>query len=89
MILNVKYAEYKSGYKVYLTFNNGESVLVDLEETIFSDNRKIFLPHRNIDYFKSFVIKFNTISWDNDSDFAPEYLLELGKLQANPQMSLA
>ncbi len=25
MILNVKHAEYKFGYKVYLVFNNGES----------------------------------------------------------------
>jgi hypothetical protein len=81
MILNVKNAEYKEGYKVFLTFNNGESVLTDLEDAIFSDTRKIFMPLRNIEYFKSFKIRLNTITWDNEADFAPEFLLELGKQQ--------
>ncbi len=81
MILNVTYADYKVGYKVFLTFNNGESVLTDLEDTIFSDSRKIFLPLRDINYFKSFKVRLNTITWDNEADFAPEFLLELGKQQ--------
>jgi hypothetical protein len=81
MILNVTYAEYKVKYKVFLAFNNGESVLVDLEDTLQNDSRKIFLPLRNIEYFKSFKIRLNTITWDNEADFAPEFLLELGKQQ--------
>jgi hypothetical protein len=44
MILNVTYAGYKAGYKLFITFNNGETVLTDLEDTIFSDSRKIFFP---------------------------------------------
>lgn len=82
MILNVTKAEYKGGYKIYLTFNNGKSVLADLEETIFSDNRKIFLPLRDINYFKNFSISLNTITWENEADFAPEFLLALGENQA-------
>lgn len=78
MILNVTSAEYKDGYKVFLTFNNGESVVTDLEEVIFADPRKIFLPLRNVTYFKSYQLKYNTIVWDNEADFAPEFLLELG-----------
>lgn len=81
MILNVINAEYKVGYKVLLTFNNGESVLTDLEETIKTDTRKIFIPLQNIGYFKKFKIRLNTITWDNEADFAPEFLLELGKQQ--------
>ena len=81
MILNVIYAEYKVGYQVYLTFNNGESVLADLEETLLNDSRKIFRPLIDIDYFKNFKIGLNTITWDNQADFAPEFLLELGKQQ--------
>jgi hypothetical protein len=81
VILNVIYAEYKVGYRVYLTFNNGESVLADQEETLLNDSRKIFQPLRDIDYFKSFKIRLNTIAWDNQADFAPEFLLELGKQQ--------
>jgi len=81
MILNVIYAEYKVGYKVLLTFNNGETVLADLEETLFNDSRKIFFPLRDREYFKGFKLALNTITWDNEADFAPEFLLELGKHQ--------
>ena len=89
MILNVTCADYKVGYKVFFTFNNGESVLTDLEDTIFSDYRKIFLPLRDIDYFKSFKVRLNTITWDNEADFAPEFLLELGKQQESEKMVYA
>ena len=51
----------KVGYQVFLTFNNGESEVVDLENTIFNDTRKIFQPLRDLDYLKSFKIRFNTI----------------------------
>jgi len=81
MILNVTYAEYKGEYKVFLTFNNGESVITDIEETIFNENRNIFEPLKDKSYFQSFTIKFNTIEWSNGADFAPEFLLELGKKQ--------
>ncbi len=82
MILNVTYADYKCEYKVFLTFNNGESTITDLEVTIFEDHRSIFIPLRDIEYFKSFKIRLNTITWDNEADFAPEFLLELGRKQA-------
>ena len=89
MILNVTNGDYKVGYKVFLTFNNGESVLTDLEETIFSDSRRIFFPLRDMDYFKSFKVRLNTITWDNEADFAPEFLLELGKQQESKKMAFA
>ena len=79
MILNVISAEYKGAYKVFLSFNNGESFLVDLEETIFNDHRKIFELLRDPQYFKNFQIRMNTITWENEADFAPEFLLELGR----------
>jgi hypothetical protein len=86
MILNVIKAEYKSGYKVSLSFNNGESVIVDLESIIMNESRKIFLPLRELNYFKNFRIVFNTIAWENEADFAPEFLLELGKEQQGKGM---
>ncbi len=46
MILNVISAEYIADYKILLTFNNGESVLTDLELIVKSDQRKIFYPLR-------------------------------------------
>jgi len=62
MILNVIDAEYKDGYKVFLTFNTGESVLTDLQETLLNDKRKMFSPLKNIDYFNTFKINLNTIT---------------------------
>jgi hypothetical protein len=89
MILNVTYADYKAGYKLFITFNNGETVLTDLEDTIFSDSRRIFFPLRDVNYFKSFKVRLNTITWDNEADFAPEFLLELGKQQESKEMANA
>jgi hypothetical protein len=82
MILKVTNAEYKGGYLVLLTFNNGVTLMVDLKNTIMDDHRKIFEPLHDINYFKNFEIRLNTIVWENEADFAPEFLLELGQKQA-------
>lgn len=76
MFLEVVKAEYLEDYKVKLHFNNGESRIVDLYSSLVGE---IFAPLKNIDYFKNFSIKFNTIEWENGADFAPEYLYEIGK----------
>ena len=81
MILNVTKAEYLENYKIFLSFNNGESLPVDLETVINNDKRKIFFPLRDIEYFKKFKLYLNTIVWENEADFAPEFLLELGRNQ--------
>lgn len=82
MILNVISAEYRGGFTIFLSFNNGESFLVDLKETLFNDHRKIFEPLRNQEYFRNFRIRLNTIVWENEADFAPEFLLQQGKMMA-------
>ena len=45
---------------------------------------EIFQPLKEINYFKTFLIKFNTIEWDNGADFAPEYLYQIGKKTKKP-----
>ncbi len=77
MLLNVIKAEYINDYKINVFFDNGFNKIVDLKNTIFNDNRKIFEPLKNIDFFKKFSIKLNTITWENELDLAPEYLLDL------------
>lgn len=68
-------AEYLDDYKVKLLFNNGETKIVDLSRSL---NGSVFAPLKDIDFFKNFSIKFNTIEWENGADFAPEYLYEIG-----------
>ena len=80
MILNVIKAKHIKDYQILLDFDNGKSVSVDLKNTIFNEKRKIFQPLKDVEYFKNFKIKFNTITWDNEADFAPEFLFELGKV---------
>lgn len=76
MFLEVTRAEYLEDYKLRLYFNNGEVLDVDLYSSLKGE---VFAPLKDIEYFKRFSIKFNTVEWENGADFAPEYLYELGK----------
>ena len=75
MFIEVVKADYLDGYRVKLKFNTGEVKVVDLSQSL---NGSVFVPLRNIDFFKSFTIRFNTIEWSNGADFSPEYLYDLG-----------
>lgn len=67
-------AEYIDGYRIRLWFNNQVIKVVDLRSSL---NGKVFEPLKQLDYFRKFRIKYNTIEWENGADFAPEYLLSL------------
>lgn len=75
MFLEVVKAEYLSGYRIKLWFNNQVVKVVDLANSL---NGEVFQPLKDIAFFKRFSIKFNTIEWENGADFAPEYLYEHG-----------
>ena len=75
MCLEVVKAEYLNGYRIKLWFNNQVVKIVDLANSL---NGEVFLPLKDIDFFKRFNIKFNTIEWENGADLAPEYLYEHG-----------
>ncbi len=69
--LEVINAEYLGEYRVKLWFNNDVIKCVDLKDSLVG---LVFEPLKNVDYFKRFSVKFNTIEWSNGADFAPEYL---------------
>ena len=75
MFIEVIKAEYIGDYKLLLQFNKGERRIADLSNSL---KGTVFAPLKDIDYFKRFSIKFNTIEWENGADFAPEYLYEIG-----------
>jgi len=74
MFLEITKAEYIKEYQIKLWFNNGEVKIVDLEDSLTG---KVFEPLKDKSFFKKFIIKFNTVEWENGADFAPEYLYQL------------
>ena len=74
MFIEVIKAEYLDGYILLLLFDNGERKIVDLSNSL---KGSVYIPLKDIDYFKRFSIKFNTVEWENGADFAPEYLYEI------------
>ena len=74
MFIEIKNAEYLGGYRLRLSFNNGEVRVVDLEPHL---NGPIFRSLANLEDFKRFSIPFNTVQWENGADFAPEFLYEI------------
>ena len=81
MLLEIVFAKYLGAYNILLRFNTGYQAAVDLEPTIFRETRNIFAPLRDMNYFKAFSVKLNTICWENEADFAPEFLYELAQSQ--------
>ena len=75
MFIEVVKAEYMDGYRLLLLFSNSERRIVDLSNSL---KGAVYAPLKDIDYFKRFSIKFNTVEWENGADFAPEYLYDIG-----------
>lgn len=76
-MLAVKTARYLDDYKIELAFNDGHSGIADLKEVLANDHRAPFLALQNIDEFRKFAIKHQTIVWENGLDLAPEFLFFL------------
>ncbi len=74
MFTEVIRAEYVGGYRIKLWFNNNVIKTVDLKSSL---NGIVYEPLKDVNYFKKFLVKYNTVEWENGADFAPEYLLTL------------
>jgi hypothetical protein len=75
MFLEVTSATYLEDYRIRLVFNDGTAKIIDLKNEL---NGSVYEPLRQLDYFKKFQIKYNTIEWPNGADYAPEYLYNIG-----------
>ena len=53
MFIEVIEATYLDGYRVKLLFNNGETRIADLSQSL---NGSVFAPLRDIDYFKKNIL---------------------------------
>jgi len=79
MLLEVISAKYDGKYRIILKFNDGYEGAADLENVLTDECRSVFQPLKNQDYFKTLSVRLNTVCWDNEADFAPEFLYELAK----------
>jgi hypothetical protein len=72
-----------SRYRLLLGFDDGSLKKVDLEPHL---DGPIFEPLKDIRYFKTVRLNpdLQTIVWDNDADFSPDFLYEIGVEAAAP-----
>ena len=74
MIPHVVEAKYIEGHKVWLRFDDGACGEVDLFGEL---DGPIFEPLKDVYFFCQFLVRYNTLSWQNGADFAPEFLREI------------
>jgi hypothetical protein len=74
-MLEVVNAKYVADYKIRIRFNTGEEGIVDLSEALWGP---VFEPLKNPEVFRRLEVSdvLHTICWENDADFAPEFLYD-------------
>ena len=73
-MIHVINAELKNDYNVYIEFNNGKKGVINFKDIFENDHREVIKELLNKDLFKTLKINLNTLCWDNEVDFAPDYL---------------
>ena len=65
------------GYKIKLTFDNGEEGVADLEK--YSNMGGVFHNFKDVEYFKKFQIseELGVLYWPNGEDIAPETIYSM------------
>ncbi|MDR1834823.1 MAG: DUF2442 domain-containing protein [Fusobacteriaceae bacterium] len=76
-MLSVVNVSRQKDYKVLVKFNDGKSGVIDFKEILEHDHRNIIRELLNLNMFKTVKIQYDTLTWDNGVDFAPEYLYEV------------
>jgi hypothetical protein len=83
VITCVKETRYVDGYRIRVTFNTGETAVVDFSQMIANNPSAASL--RDVHQFKSFYLdEWPTLAWHCGFDIAPESLYQMatGKLPA-------
>lgn len=74
MFTEVVKAEYVDGYRIRLWFNNQVTKVVDLRTSL---KGKVFEPLKDLNFFKRFTVKYNTIElgeWGGFRSRIPAFL---------------
>jgi Protein of unknown function (DUF2442) len=88
VFLHITSVELVDNFHLRLAFNSGVTHIVDLSAEL---NGEVFIPLRSPAFFAQVRLnpETGTIEWPNGADFAPEFLAQLGALQAQPDVVLA
>ena len=68
-------AEYAGDYKLRLTFSDGKSGIIDLQDQLWGE---VFEPLKDKAQFRLFKVddELSTVSWSTGADLAPEFLYQ-------------
>ncbi len=74
MLKDVVSANYKGGYKIELTFEDGATGVMDFSKYLSKGG--VFEKFKDIEFFKDFKInvELGVITWRDEVDIAPETL---------------
>jgi hypothetical protein len=72
----------KGDFKVYVEFNDGFKGIIDFMELLAQEHSEWVRELLDPALFNTIRLEFFTLCWDNDMDFAPEYLYEQVKVKA-------
>jgi hypothetical protein len=74
MIHDIVSAEYRGGYSIKLTFDDGKTGTVDLSRYLAKGG--VFERFRDLEFFKRFRVDLQpgVLTWDGEIDIAPETL---------------
>jgi hypothetical protein len=75
MVYDVLEARYVRDYVVWLRFRDGTAGEVDLQAAL---RGPVFQRLKDLEYFRRFTIhpEFDTLTWPNGADLAPEFLYD-------------
>jgi len=68
--------EPETGYKLAITFDNGEKRLFDVTPFL---EKGVFRELKNVDYFNQVKVAFGSIEWPHEQDFSHDTLYLLSK----------
>ena len=74
MIKDVISADYKGGYKIEVTFEDGAKGIVDFSKYLSKGG--VFEKFKDLEFFKNFKInvELGVLAWGDEIDIAPETL---------------
>lgn len=75
----VRSVKYLDGYRLRLEFEDGIEKIVDLTSHL---DGEVFDVLKDIEYFKTVRVntEIDTIVWENEADFSPDFLFEIGDI---------